>query len=97
MGETERRIYRRQIKTTLSKDHELILDAICRAQGIKESEFTRDAIIEKLNTVFSDEVINEVKEAEIFQQIKGSLNQLMKNRSKEIYLESAKKLNERIK
>jgi len=82
MGETERRIYRRQIKTTLSSDQELILDAVCKAQNIKESEFTRAAIIEKLDNIFSDEVIAEVKEKEIFENMKGSLNQLIKNHSK---------------
>lgn len=82
MSDTERRTYRRQIKTTLSSDRELILDAICRAQNIKESEFTRAAIIEKLDNIFSDEIIAEVKEKEIFENMKSSLNQLIKNHSK---------------
>jgi hypothetical protein len=35
-----------------------------------------------LETLFSDQVIEEVKEEEIFQKVKGALNQLMRDHSK---------------
>jgi hypothetical protein len=82
MGQTESRAYRRQIRTTLTSDQEMIFDAICRARGIKEPQFAREAIIEKMETLFSDQVIEEVKEEEIFQKVKGALNQLMRDHSK---------------
>jgi len=77
MGELERRIYRRQIKTTLSKDQEKIFDAMCKAKGIRESDLAREAIIEKLENVFSDEAIAESKEKEAYQKVKGAFNSLL--------------------
>jgi|GEM_PF-4807795 len=77
MGEIERRIYRRQIKTTLSKDQENIFDAMCKAKGIRESDLAREAIIERLENIFSDETIAESKEREAYQKVKGAFNSLL--------------------
>jgi hypothetical protein len=77
MGELDRRIYRRQRTTTLTKDQEKIFDAMCRAKGIRESDFAREAIIEKLENVFSDEAIADSKEREAYQKVKGAFNCLL--------------------
>lgn len=82
MGEIERRIYRRQIKTTLTKDQEKIFDAMCKAKGIRESDLARAAIVEKLENVFSDEAIAESKEREAYQKVKGAFDPLFEEYEK---------------
>ncbi|MGN6296298.1 MAG: hypothetical protein ACTHM7_05915 [Ginsengibacter sp.] len=82
MGELERRIYRRQIKTTLTKDQEKIFDAMCKAKGIRESDLAREAIIEKLENVFCDDAIAETKEREAYQKVKGAFNHLLEDYEK---------------
>lgn len=77
MAQTEKRTYRRQIKTTLPEDQELIFDAICRTQNIKESQLARKAISYFIGNIVSDEVTAQIKEEELFEAMKGSLHKLI--------------------
>lgn len=77
MDKTKKPTYRRQIKTTLTEELQVIFDGICSKQKIKESQLARNAISYFIGNIISDEITTQIKEKELFESVKDSLHQLI--------------------
>ncbi len=58
---SDKKKFRRQIRTTLIPEYEKMLAAICVEQEKKESEIVREAIVKYLRSYLSTQVINSVQ------------------------------------